>query len=151
MQTFPQCTCFPLALVLLPSGVSAFLGSEAFLQHKTVGPSCTEQGGDLSSKCYFQPTYSPATCPDFWGPEQEFFSIIFFLTFSHIEILPFWVDFFDLLIFIRVKTITVFQHNFLLFLFGGTVVWIQGFSLARQVLYHLNQIPSPFGFSYLFG
>jgi hypothetical protein len=43
------------------------------------------------------------------------------------------------------KTIRCF---FIIIFWSGTVVWTQGFDLARQVLYHLRHAPSPFCFSY---
>jgi hypothetical protein len=40
-------------------------------------------------------------------------------------------------------------HLWPLFL-GGIRIWTQGFVLARQVLYHFCQTPSPFCFRYIF-
>jgi hypothetical protein len=39
---------------------------------------------------------------------------------------------------------------FCLFGFGGNGIWTHSLTFARQPLYHLNHIPSPFCFSYFF-
>jgi hypothetical protein len=75
---------------------------------------------------------------------------------SRCSIIVFWLDL-D-----RLLTVLCFYHHSLKECFlhlchictfwaeggGGTMVWAQGFMIARQVLYHTTHVPSPFSFSH---
>jgi hypothetical protein len=80
---------------------------------------------------------SPGTCfSQIWRPSIEYFKHVC----SH------WTP---VLFLSLVSTMNTWDQVFFLFFgFGGTGVWTWGFSLAKQVLYHLSYTSSSFGCGY---